>query len=79
MEKLKLFRKEAGLTQAEMGKLLGISESGYCLIENRKRRLTFEMAVKIATILKKNPNDIFMPENFAKRQEYIYHPTGTDS
>lgn len=79
MEKLKLFRKDAGLTQSEMGELLGISESGYCLIENRKRRLTFEMAVKIATILKKNPSDIFMPNNFAKCQEIIYHSTGTDS
>jgi len=78
MEKLKLFRKESGLTQAKMGELLGISESGYCLIENGKRRLTLEMALNIATILKKNPNDIFMSRKFAKRQDNIISPTGTD-
>ncbi len=68
VNKLKAFRKEAGLTQAQMGKKLGISESGYCLIENGKRKLTVKMAVDIASILKIEPNNIFLSANFAKRQ-----------
>lgn len=78
MDKLKLYRKEAGLTQLEMGELLGISESGYCLIENGKRRLTYDMAVKIATILKMNPSDIFMPVSFAVCKEFSCNQTEID-
>jgi putative transcriptional regulator len=76
MNKLKELRKKAGLTQAEMGKKLGFSESGYCLIENGKRRMTVDVALKIAAILKTEPSNIFLASDFAERQED--KPTGTE-
>ena len=65
---LKKYRREANLTQLQMAKKLGISESYYCQLENGTRRLSLDNALKIANILKKTPNEIFLPTNFAKRQ-----------
>lgn len=76
MDKLKLMRKEAGLTQLKMAEELGISESQYCLLENGKRRMSLDTALKISAILKKTPNEFFLPENFAKCQPKN-KPTGT--
>ena len=68
MDKLKPFREEAGLTQLEMAQRLNISESYYCQLENGKRRMSLDVALSIAAILKKTPNEIFLPENFAECQ-----------
>lgn len=51
-----------------MADKLGISESYYCQLENNKRRMSLNIALDIASILKMTPNDIFLPDNFAKRQ-----------
>jgi transcriptional regulator with XRE-family HTH domain len=67
--KLKIFRGQAGLTQLDMAKRLNISESYYCQLENRTRRMSLDNALKIASILKRTPNELFLPSNFAKRQE----------
>ncbi|ABB15153.1 helix-turn-helix transcriptional regulator [Carboxydothermus hydrogenoformans] len=69
MNKLKQLRKANGLTQMEMAKKLGISESYYCQIENGTRRMSLKTALDIAAILKVTPNDLFLPSNFAERQE----------
>lgn len=69
MNKLKQFREEAGLTQKQMAEKLGVSESYYCQLENGKRRMSLQIALDIAAILRKTPNDIFLPSNFAERQE----------
>ena len=74
MNRLRAFREQARLTQREMADKLGISESYYCQLENEKRRMSLRMALDIAAILKKTPNDIFLPDDFAKRQA----GTGTD-
>ena len=57
--KLKELRKKKKLTACEMAEKLEISKPFYCQIENGKRRLTYEMAVKIAAIFKKKPDAIF--------------------
>ncbi|MBD9085482.1 XRE family transcriptional regulator [bacterium] len=49
-----------GLTIYDMSKKIGISASHYYLIENKKRNLTYEMAIKIANIFQKKPDDIFL-------------------
>ncbi|MDD2477269.1 MAG: helix-turn-helix domain-containing protein [Dysgonamonadaceae bacterium] len=77
MNKIKELRKGQGLTQADMADKLGISESQYCLLENGKRKMSLQMALDISLIFKKTPNDIFLPDNFAKCQ--VIRPTGTDS
>ena len=38
---------------------LGISIPFYSQIENRQRRLTYDMAVRIASIFKQKPDKIF--------------------
>lgn len=74
MNRLRSFRERAGFTQRDMAAKLGISESYYCQLENGKRRMSLRMALAIAAILKKTPNDIFLPDDFAERQP----STGTE-
>ena len=57
--KLKIIRREKGYTVYDMAKLLKITPSYYSQIENRKRRLFYDMAFKIATIFNMNPDAIF--------------------
>lgn len=57
---LKKLRKENNFTIYEMANKLGISSSYYSQIENKKRRLYYDLAVKIAAIFNKKPDDIFL-------------------
>jgi putative transcriptional regulator len=59
-KKLRKLRLEKGYTIYDMAKLIGISYSHYSLIENKKRNLSYEMAIKIAKIFDKKPDDIFL-------------------
>ncbi len=56
MKKVKLLRKEKGITIYDMAKALAITPSFYSQIENCKRRLFYDMAVKIGMILKEKPD-----------------------
>lgn len=49
---LQKMRVEHGLTQKDMGKKLGISESYYCCIENgeRQRKMDVVLAASLATV-----------------------------
>lgn len=62
MKKLKELRIISGLTVIEIAKLIGISPTYYWQIENKERRLYYEMAVKIAKIFHKKPDEIFYEE-----------------
>lgn len=62
MDKLKELRKDKGYTLQQMGDMLNISKIYYWQIENNKRRLYYEMAVKIADIFNKKPDNIFYEE-----------------
>lgn len=62
MEKLKKIRMKNGLTCSEVALKLGISKPFYWQIENGKRNLSYKMAVKIASIFKMKPDDIFYNE-----------------
>ena len=59
MEKLKKIRVKSGLTCGDMAQKLDISKPFYWQIENGKRNLSYKMAVKIASIFKMRPDDIF--------------------
>ncbi len=52
-------RKNKEYTCENMAKMLGISTSYYSQIENGNRKLDYKMAVKIASIFKLYPDDIF--------------------
>ena len=60
--KLREYRNEKGYTYLDMSKLLNISKPFYWQIENGKRRLTYDMAKKIASIFNVKPDEIFYDE-----------------
>ena len=66
MEKLKQIRKKNKITHREMAKYLKISKTYYWQIENKRRRLSYDMAVKISNIFKTTPDKIFY-EDFKKQ------------
>ena len=58
--KLKAARKAAGLTQGQIASLLGYRSKGqYCMLERGQRRITIEMAFRIASILNKPIEELF--------------------
>ncbi|MEH7122077.1 helix-turn-helix transcriptional regulator [Bacillus sp. JJ1773] len=60
LQKLKEFRLKEGLTYQQVADKVGISKEYYWMIENGKRRLSYELSVKIAKAFKTNPDDIFL-------------------
>ena len=60
MSNLKRIRKENGYTIYDMAKKLDITPSYYSQLENKKRRLFYDMAYKIASIFNMKPDSIFM-------------------
>ena len=61
--KLKKLRLKNNYTSKYIADLLGISKPFYSQIENGRRRLTYDMAVRIATIFKMKPDDIFYEDH----------------
>ena len=62
MSKLKETRKRNKLTHQTMADTLKISKAFYWQIENNKRRLSYDMAIKIADIFKTTPDELFYEE-----------------
>lgn len=60
--KLKSLRKSNNLTSQQMSERLNISKTFYWQIENKKRKLSYEMAIKIAKIFNTKPDTIFYEE-----------------
>jgi len=63
LEKLKEVRTEKGISYQEMASKLDVTMQFYWMIENGKRKLSYEMAVKIAAILESTPDQIFLNPN----------------
>lgn len=57
--KLKELRKSNNLTSKNMAEKLCISKAFYSQIENRTRRLSYDMAIKISAIFNSKPDKIF--------------------
>ena len=62
-QKLKYLREQNGYTSDKISKKLNISKAFYSQIENGHRRLSYDMAVKIANIFKMKPDDIFYDDH----------------
>ena len=56
---LKELRNKVGVSTKEIAKGIGISSAYYSQIENGRRRLTYILAVKIATYFNMKPDEIF--------------------
>lgn len=67
--KLRTLRKQYHYTSKEMGQKLGISKPFYCKLENQTRRLSYEMAIKIATIFHIKPDAIFYEDHPEAKKE----------
>jgi len=62
MEKLKEIRMNNNKSYLDMARLLNISKTYYWQLENNKRRISYDMAIKIASIFALKPDDIFYEE-----------------
>ncbi|NLM63397.1 MAG: helix-turn-helix transcriptional regulator [Mollicutes bacterium] len=62
MIKLQQYRTEKNYTFQDMADMLNISKTYYWQLENKKRRLSYEMAVKIAALFNLKPDDLFYEE-----------------
>lgn len=68
--KLKELRKKKGYTSQNMAEKLGISKPFYSQIENQMRKLSYDMAVQIAAVFNKKPDQIFL-EDHKENQDKI--------
>ena len=59
MNKLQKLRTKHNISLKEMADLLNISYTYYWQIENKKRNLYYNLAIKIAKVFKLKPDDIF--------------------
>ena len=62
MNELKNVRVKNGISMQQMADILKISKTFYWQLENRKRRLSYDMAVRIADIFSLKPDDLFYDE-----------------
>lgn len=62
-QKLKETRLKYHYTSKYMAEQLNISKPFYSQLENDKRKLTYDMAVKIARIFKLKPDKLFYEEH----------------
>lgn len=68
MEKLIRLRKKHKYSGTYMALKLGISKPFYWQIEHGQRRLTYDMAIKIANLFGLKPDDIFYKDFIRKKQ-----------
>ena len=62
MQELKRLRKKKKISCEDMGNMIGVSKVYYWQLENDKRRLTYDMAVKIAHVFNTKPDSVFYEE-----------------
>lgn len=61
--KLKKLRMKYNYTSKDIADILGISKPFYSQIENGRRRLSYDMAVRIANIFKMKPDELFYEDH----------------
>lgn len=66
MYKLKEIRKQNKYSYQDMADKLNISKTFYWQIENNQRRLSYDMAIKIASVFNMKPDDIFYKDTLEK-------------
>lgn len=77
LTKLRKARLRKGLTQKQIAEMIGVSESYYCQLETGARRLSLPLAQKLAVVLGKSLDSLFMPSDLAVRRVADQEPTRT--
>lgn len=70
-KKLKELRTENKYTTKTMADKLGISKAFYCQVENGVRRLSYDMAVRIAHIFNLKPDTIFLTDHIEYKKDKL--------
>jgi len=60
-ESLQRLRREAGLTQAEMARALGISRPTLTRLESARQNVTLRTLAQLCRVLRCEPGDLFRP------------------
>lgn len=63
LNNLKVLREREDFSYQNMADKLNVSFQYYWMIENGKRKLSYEMAIKIAKILGTTPDKIFLTKD----------------
>ena len=66
-ESLQRLRQEAGLTQAEMARVLGISRPTLNRLESASQNATLRTLARLCRALRCKPHDLFEPGNVRMR------------
>ncbi|WP_078391211.1 helix-turn-helix transcriptional regulator [Shouchella patagoniensis] len=66
--KLKQVRLENHMTLEEVAKRIHVSTPFYWQVENGKRGLSYELAVRIANVFSLKPDDLFFDELLPKKE-----------
>jgi putative transcriptional regulator len=66
-ERVKARRKELGLTQVEVAKLLGMTQASYAAIESGKREPGLNQVFRVATALETTVHDLLPVLTTGKR------------
>ena len=66
---LKNIRIQYGMTFQQVAEKVGITKEYYWQIENGKRKLSYELAVKISSVFNKKPDEIFLYDELTKKEQ----------
>ena len=72
MEKLREVRLKNKFTNQFMADILGVSKPFYWQLEHDEKRLSYEMAIKIADIFHLKPDDLFYDEFKMRKSECFW-------
>ena len=67
--KLRELRLANKYTVQNMADMIGISKSFYSQLENCKRRLLYDMAIRIAAVFKMKPDELFYKDHLNLKKE----------
>lgn len=68
LSKLQKLRTNNNLSYKDVADQLDMSKEGYWMIENGKRKLNYETAVRIASVFGLKPDDIFLQSELTKEE-----------
>ncbi len=67
--KLREIRNDHNYSIQKMADMIGISKSFYSQLENQRRRLLYDMAIKISAIFDMKPDEIFYDDHIDNKRD----------